>query len=222
MNICVVIPAFNEAETIGPLIKEIKSQCLEVLVIDDGSKDNTADASQKAGARVLINKKNCGKGVSLIKGFKYAVENNFDCVIAMDGDGQHLATDIPAFIQEAKNHEISVLVGNRMPNAKNMPILRFFTNQFMSWLISLLCKQQIPDSQCGFRLVKRAVLEKVKLNTANFEIESELLIKASRQGFKIAAVPITTVYRNEKSKINPFIDTFRFIKFIFKTWISRN
>ncbi|MDD5568753.1 MAG: hypothetical protein PHY88_06065, partial [Candidatus Omnitrophica bacterium] len=84
------------------------------------------------------------------------------------------------------------------------------------WIISILSKQDIPDTQCGFRLIKRSVLEKVELKTSKFETETEILIKASRLGFKIDSVPIKTVYRGEKSQINPIVDTFRFIKFIIK------
>jgi hypothetical protein len=87
----------------------------------------------------------------------------------------------------------------------------------MSWLISRLCQQDIPDTQCGFRLIKRPVLEKIELETSKYEIETEILIKAAQAGFKIESVPITTVYRGEKSQINPLTDTLRFFKFLIRT-----
>jgi hypothetical protein len=99
---------------------------------------------------------------------------------------------------------------------RNMPVVRVLTNKIMSWFISGLCKQKIPDTQCGFRLIKKEVLERLRLTTSKFEIESEILIKASRLGFKIESLPIKSVYIGEKSHINPFIDTIKFIKFIFK------
>jgi len=95
-----------------------------------------------------------------------------------------------------------------------MPTLRIITNKFMSWVISLISKQKIPDTQCGFRLIKAEVLKRVELKTSKFETESEILIKASRMGFKIKSLSIKSVYGKEKSQINPFIDTFRFIKLI--------
>ena len=214
MKICVIIPTFNEAKEIERLIKEIKEKNLIALVIDDGSADSTAQIASLAGAVVLKNPVNQGKGFCLRKGFKYALDNDFDAVITMDGDGQHLPEDLPNFIALAANSKADILAGNRMTQTRNMPLVRVLTNRFMSWVISILSKQNIPDTQCGFRLIKINVLEKVELKTLKFETETEILIKASRLGFKIESVPIKTVYRGEKSQINPFVDTLRFLKFI--------
>ena len=145
------------------------------------------------------------------------MENNFDAVITMDADGQHLAQDLPIFIKAAEDFNTHIVIGNRMLNAEGMPFLRVITNQFMSWLISAISKQEIPDTQCGFRLIKCEVLRKIELKTSKFETESEILIKASRMGFKIKSIPIKSVYGKEKSQINPFIDTLRFIKLIFRS-----
>lgn len=216
MKLCVVIPTYNESLTIADLIRQLKKQDLDVLVIDDGSTDNTAGIAERNGATILSNAKNEGKGASLVKGFNYALAHNFDAVITMDGDGQHSAWDIPYFIRLAEYSDSQVFIGNRMAKVKNMPALRFLTNKFMSWLISGIIKQNIADTQCGFRLIKKDVLEKITLKTNKFEIESELLIQAGRLGFKIESVPINTIYRGEKSRINPFTDTLRFIKFIIK------
>ncbi len=216
MKTCVVIPTYNEAKIIGKLIRQIRSQDLSVIVIDDGSQDNTRQIAQDSGATVLRNEINAGKGVSLVKGFHYALNNDFDAVITMDGDGQHEVSDLPYFMRLAKYSNSGILIGNRMSKPKSMPYLRLMTNKFMSWLISKIAKQEIPDTQCGFRLIKKGVLQKLELRTRKYEIESEVLIKASRLGFKIESIPIKTIYRGEKSQINPFIDTLRFIKFIIK------
>ncbi|MGA2774805.1 MAG: glycosyltransferase family 2 protein [Candidatus Omnitrophota bacterium] len=216
MKACVVIPAYNEEKTISALIDKIRKQGLDVVIIDDGSTDNTAKIAQDKGAVLIHNEKNQGKGAALIKGFNYVLDKGFDAVICMDGDGQHLPEDIPSFIQAAENSSSGLFVGNRMTNLKGMPFVRMLTNRFMSWLISLVAKQKIYDTQCGFRLIKSDVLKKVSLKASKFEIESELLIQASRFGFKIESLPIKTVYAGEKSQINPFLDTLRFINFIFK------
>ena len=164
----------------------------------------------------MLNLNNQGKGASLVKGFKYALDNNFDAVITMDADGQHLAQDLPSFIEQASDPDIHIVLGNRMLNVEKMPYLRVITNKFMSWLISIISKQVIPDTQCGFRLIKKEVLKKIELSTSKYETESELLIQASRLGFKIKSIPIRSIYGREKSQINPFIDTLRFIRLIFK------
>ncbi|MCG8429983.1 MAG: glycosyltransferase family 2 protein [Candidatus Omnitrophica bacterium] len=214
MKVCVVIPAYNEAKKIGLLIRQIKEQGLEVVLVDDGSKDNTSRVAAGAGAVVVGSEVNRGKGASLVKGFEAALGRGCDAVIAMDGDGQHLPQDIRNFIEHAENFEGDLLVGNRMHAPHRMPLLRLVTNKCMSLLISLLSRQHIPDTQCGFRLIKRAVLENLNLVTTNYEIESEMLIKAARLRYKIRSIPVSSVYRGEKSYINPWVDTVRFFKYL--------
>ena len=214
MRTCVIIPTYNEAKEIAGLINRITRLGLQVIIIDDGSLDDTASIAASGGAKVLRNDLNAGKGASLIKGYNYAIDQGFDAVISMDGDGQHSCDDIGAFIQKAETSEAAIIAGNRMAMTKGMPILRILTNRFISWLISLITKQYIPDTQCGFRLIKKEALEKMGLTTSKYETESEILIKAARLGFKIESVPIKTIYSGQKSRINPVIDTLRFFRFI--------
>ena len=216
MKICVIIPTYNESKDIGGLIKKIQQLGLDVLVVDDGSSDKTFEIAQTNAVAVLKNEVNQGKGASLIRGFEYALQKGYEAVITMDGDGQHLTEDIPYFMRVAEHSDSAVFVGNRMNQTKDMPLIRILTNKFMSWLISGIIKQRIPDTQCGFRLIKRGVMGKWNLKTDRYEIESEILIQAFRLGYKIESVPIRTVYRREKSQINPFGDTLRFIRYIIK------
>lgn len=216
MRICVLIPTYNEAKTIASLVRQIRSQHLDTLVIDDGSTDNTYQIARDSGAIVFKNERNQGKGLSLIKGFDYILKNNFDAVITMDGDGQHLPDEIPKFINCALSSDSGIIIGNRMLTRRNMPFVRVLTNKVMSWFISKVSKQKMPDTQCGFRLIKKEVLKKLHLNTSKYETESEILIKASKLGFKIESLPIESVYVGEKSHIHPIIDTLRFFRFIFK------
>jgi len=219
---CVIIPTYNEAKEIARLVKEIRRQNLDVIVVDDGSSDNTYQIAKDSGAVALRNQNNEGKGASLIKGFNYALTYDYDAVITMDGDGQHLPEDIPFFLRLAEYSNSGIFIGNRMQRTKTMPRVRIITNRFMSWLISCIAKQKIPDTQCGFRLIKKDVLIKMNLVTRKYETESEILIKGARLGFKIESVPIRAVYMNEKSQINPFIDTLRFFSFIIKDlWTTR-
>ncbi len=221
MNICVVIPSHNESCTISGLIKDIAAHQLPVIVVDDGSTDSTVECARSAGALTLSNERNMGKGASLVKGFDFAVEKGYDAVLTMDGDGQHLPSDIPFFLdaaqkQSAASKTFGIIIGNRMTKVGNMPFARVLTNRFMSWLISRICRQNIPDSQCGFRLINSAILRAVKLHTRKFEAESEILIKTARLGYTISSVPIKTIYEKEASHINPFVDTLRFIRFLVK------
>lgn len=216
MNVPIIIPTYNESVEICNIIKQIRQSGMKVIVVDDGSTDSTAHISQDCGAVVLRNSKNEGKGFSLIRGLRYALEGNCDAVMTMDGDGQHLPSDIPYFIQKAKSCNAGIIIGNRMYTTRTMPFIRILTNKFMSWFISRLVKQAIPDTQCGFRLIKRELIQKIKFTTQRFETESEILFQASRLGYKIESIPIKTIYRKGRSQINPLFDTLRFINFIWR------
>jgi glycosyltransferase involved in cell wall biosynthesis len=221
MRVCILIPAHNEAKAIGRLVEKLRTIALDVVVVDDGSADNTGTIAAAKGAHVIRIAQCGGKGNALQKGFAYVTAQGYDALIMMDGDGQHAVEDVPKFIERFKESDASVINGDRMGNRKDMPVVRVLTNQFMSWMISIVCRQRITDTQCGFRLVSCAVLRNIKLMSTNFEIESEILIKASRQGFKIESVPVQTIYEDEKSKIHPVKDTIRFLKYIVRELTSR-
>jgi len=220
MNICIIIPVHNEAKHIGPVIEILRSKKHDVIVIDDGSTDQTSVIAEEKGAAVIHHQQRCGKGYSLRKGFEYALKRKYEGVITMDGDGQHDVEDIDQFVQAAQKHQTSIVVGNRMDNSSVMPFVRLCTNRFMSWLISLACSQSIKDTQCGFRYISRNVLEKLNLTCQGFEIETEILMQASKKGFKIHSIPVKTIYCDEKSKINPFMDTIRFFSYFTKEIFS--
>jgi glycosyltransferase involved in cell wall biosynthesis len=215
MKIWIIVPAYNEAQSLECLLRKLKEKNLPIIVIDDGSKDNTFEIAKGSANVVIRNKKNLGKGTSLKEAISYLLKKEeFDYVITMDADGQHAPYDIDRFLKEAENGEYFV-VGNRMNNPEDMPKIRVVTNKLMSFLISQIIGQKIPDTQCGYRLIKREVLEAIVIKTTKFEIESEILIRAAKKGFPIKSIPIKSIYsRKRKSKISPFVDTIRFIKFI--------
>ena len=217
MKIGILIPAYNESEQIEELVREIKSKGFLPTVIDDGSVDGTGDKAEAGGAKVVHHEHNMGKGASLRTGFRYMLDEGYDAALIMDGDAQHSPADIHKFIKLAEEtEENTLLIGNRMIDTKNMPLDRKLTNMFMSLLTSLICGQKIPDTQCGFRLLKKEALKNIKIECSRFEVESEILIKASRIGTKVLSVPIDTLYKREESQINPFWDTWRFIIFLIK------
>jgi len=222
MKICVMIPAYNEKKNIGEIVGSLKSLGHDVLVIDDGSQDNTGDIAEKSGAVLIRHKRNYGKGASLKQGFNYFLKNTeSDAVIIMDGDGQHRVEDISQFIKKAQRDNDDIIVGNRMGYTKNMPFLRKATNIFTSSVLSFICKQSIPDSQCGFRLIRRRVIQKIRLFSSRYDTESEMLINASRKGFKVSSVPIRTIYKGERSDIHPVKDSIRFFALIFRVFFGK-
>lgn len=223
MKICILIPAHNESETIGSLVGAVKERGLDVVVIDDGSGDNSGEIAKEKGAHVIRHEQKQGKGASLSEGFKYILKQNYTGVITMDGDGQHDPDDLDFFFKAASESNAGVIVGNRMHNAKKMPLVRYLTNRFMSFIISFVCHQSIKDTQCGYRYIRSDVLRSIKLNCNDFEIETEILIKAAKKNYIITSVPVQTIYRSEKSSINPIKDTIRFFKYFFsELWTSKN
>jgi len=216
MKNCILIPSYNEARTIGAITKELKSRGLTVYVVDDGSTDNTAGIAKGQGAVVIAHDKNKGKGASLIEGFGRILKEDFDAVLIMDGDGQHTTGDVDSFFKKMAETGADIVIGNRMLDTASMPAGRLITNRIMSRIISKMCQKNIPDTQCGFKLIKRNVLESIKFEFPNFEIESEIILKAARSGFKIESIPVKTVYRDETSKIKPIFDTIRFFSFLIK------
>ncbi|MEO0226271.1 MAG: glycosyltransferase family 2 protein [candidate division WOR-3 bacterium] len=212
-RIGVIIPAYQAEKEIAAVITslyEIGFTKENIIVVDDGSTDRTYDVAKGLGATVLQHKRNLGKGAALNTGFEYAITVGFDGVITIDADKQHLSYEIYNFLKSFKTDGPDLLLGNRLVNTRGMPFIRLITNRITSLVVSLLIGQQIPDSQCGFRLLRTSMLKKVKPKTTHYEAESELIICAGRLGFSIESVPITTIYTGGKSYINPIIDTIRF------------
>ncbi|HZE58677.1 MAG TPA: glycosyltransferase family 2 protein, partial [Chthoniobacterales bacterium] len=133
-------------------------------------------------------------------------------VVILDGDGQHLPEEIDLFLATASTSGAKVLVGTRMNDVRDMPFVRRVVNRYMSRKISRVCGQEIPDTQCGFRMVHRDIIPDLLGGTERFDYETEMLILASRAGCRIASVPISTVYSDEVSSIHPVRDTLRFFK----------
>jgi glycosyltransferase involved in cell wall biosynthesis len=207
-----VIPAYLEEKHIGDVVRRTLRQLVNVVVVDDGSSDATADAARKAGADVIVHEQNRGKGESIKTGFRYWLEHGSAYVVILDGDGQHLPEEIERFLAAASSGIGELLIGTRMNDVGEMPLVRRMVNRHMSRKISRACGQDIPDTQCGFRMVHRSIIPDLLGGTERFDYETEMLILASRAGCRIASVPISTVYSDEVSSIHPVRDTIRFFK----------
>lgn len=219
MKYGVLIPCYNEASAIAKVVDGALTYTSEVLVIDDGSTDNTKECAEGAGALVIRHLKNQGKGSAINTGFKH-VKNKTDwnVIIIMDGDGQHNPKEIPSFIEANEETDAKIIVGDRMTDitpVKEMPLVRWLTNKFTSYVVSKIAGQKIPDSQCGYRSIKVEVLKDLELSTSRFDTESEMLIQSSQRGYKISSIPISVIYKGEISHIRPIKDSIRFFKLIY-------
>jgi len=210
-KICALIPAFNEADVIASVIKEVKEHIATVFVVDDGSNDGTADVAEKAGAICLRRERNQGKGAALRQGIAYLVERDFSHVLLIDGDGQHRPADIPSLIRVANETGVDMVIGARPFDRLRMPRERFFSNSLGSKIASILVGREIKDSQSGFRLIRIDRLRDLRLRAKKYEIEMEILIKMSLAGRSITHAPVCMVYENDKarSKMRPVRDTIR-------------
>ncbi|PYK07011.1 MAG: glycosyltransferase family 2 protein [Verrucomicrobia bacterium] len=208
-----IIPAYREEKHIGDVVRRTRKQLDHVLVVDDGSSDRTAQCAREAGAEVIVQNRNRGKGEAIKTGLRHRLDRQFMHVIILDGDGQHLPEEIERFMSAAALAEDrSLFLGNRMNNLAAMPFVRRVVNRYMSNRISRTCGQDIPDTQCGFRMLDRQLIPELLVGARRFDYETEMLIIASRKGYRIESVPITTIYSDEVSSIHPVRDTLRFFK----------
>ena len=207
----VVIPAYNEGKFIEKTVSEIKKLYdIKVIVVDDGSKDETYEKALSCADIVLKHETNKGKGKTLLDGVVKAKDVS-EYAILMDGDYQHLPSDIENFLN-CSYKKYDIIVGRRDMTVKNMPLLRYLTNRVTTLVVSLLAGEKVYDSQSGFRMVKIDSFIKIPIRTFRFQMESEMLIKAGMMGQRIGHVSVKTVYGDEVSKISPVRDTIRFIK----------
>lgn len=213
-RVLAVIPAYNEAERIGDVITRTM-QHLPVLVVDDGSKDETAGVARLIGAEVIGQTHNLGKGAALITGFKYAVENQYDAVLTLDADGQHDPVEIPLFL-EAFAQGADLVIGQR--DFKKMPFPRNYSNAVGTWLFSRALGEYCPDNQSGYRLHSRRMVEaSLTSEESNFEFEVEIIVRCVSLGYKLAWVPIKTIYAGERSHIKPLRHARHFMRIVRET-----
>ncbi len=207
-----VIPCLNEAATLQWLVPAVQEHVAQVCVVDDGSSDGTAAAAEQGGAHVIRHPSPRGKGTALRAGWQWARAQGLTWVLTMDGDGQHLPSDIPNFFRSADRSGVALVVGNRMQAPAPMPLVRRVVNRWMSRRLSRLVQHELPDSQCGFRLVNLAALSELAIDTHHFEIESEVLVAFVRAGHAVEFVPVSVIYHHEQSKIRPLRDSWRWLR----------
>ena len=207
-----VIPCLNEGRTIAGLVSEVRRQGLRVIVVDDGSADETAKQATTAGAQVIVKARNQGKGAALKSGLAAARSQGFEWGLTLDGDGQHRPEDIPAFFECAARTGALLVIGNRMGQPRALPWVRRVVNRWMSRRISRRAGIVLPDTQCGLRLVNLEAWAALPLRTERFETESETLLAFLGAGHQVEFVPIQVIGRGPHSHIRPVLDTWRWLR----------
>jgi glycosyltransferase involved in cell wall biosynthesis len=201
-----VIPCCNEEAAIGSVVLKTKRFVTHVLVVDDGSSDETRNVAKEAGATVISHKKNRGKGAAIRTGFQYALDNNFDYVVTIDGDGQHNPLEIPKLLDNVINNGHDISIGYRVGSDTEMPIWRRVGKRVLDYTTSMGTGGVVTDSQCGFRAFNKKAVKAItpKLRGEAFSVESEQLIKAHESGLKVANTSVTCKYKDlQTSTKNP-------------------
>lgn len=211
-----VIPAFNESRHIQAVVQATLCH-LPVIVVDDGSKDATAELAAKAGAEVMIQRPNQGKGAALKRGFERALQKGSDAVVMLDADGQHDPEEIPKFLQCYRETKADLIIGER--DYSQMPTLRRLTNTFGRWSFSAALGRYIVDNQSGYRMLSRRMMEKtLEARESRFEFEVEMIVMCVKAGYSLSGVPIRTIYADEKSHIQPFRHTVKWFDLLGRTF----
>jgi glycosyltransferase involved in cell wall biosynthesis len=208
--IVAVIPAYEEAPRVAAVVAGAKAH-LPVLVVDDGSTDETAAVAEAAGATVLRQRPNAGKGAALRAGFRWALDHGFDAVLTLDADGQHDPAEIPAFLAALGRTGADLVVGRR--DFSRMPPIRQLSNRLGGLAFSWAVGRQIPDNQSGYRLVSRRLMEAMLASAeSGFEFEVEMIARCIALGLPMTDVPIRTIYGGEPSHIRPWRHFTEFVR----------
>jgi glycosyltransferase involved in cell wall biosynthesis len=210
-----LIPAYNEADRIGPVIDGARTH-LPVLVVDDGSVDDTAARAEAHNVAVLRQQPNQGKGTALRAGFTRSLAEGYDAVLTLDADGQHDPAEIPKFLRAYQQHNPDLIIGAR--DFSQIPLIRRSANTIGRWSFSWALGEPVRDNQSGYRLLSRRMMEAV-LNSQEqgFEFEVDMIVECVQHSYQLEWVPIRTIYAGEKSHINPLEHSVNWIRIVWQT-----
>ncbi len=197
-----LLPAYNEAAHLEKVLENVRKQISDILVVDDGSKDATAEIARKSGVELLSRGYNCGKGQSLRDGYAWALERGYQAVIMLDSDGQHDPACIPDFLEKYRETRPHLIIGAR--DYREIPLRRRIPNIIGKTLFSIAVGQSIPDNQSGYRMLDRTLMERMLTSTeTGYQFEVEMIAVCVSENWPIEWVRIPTIYADEKSKQNP-------------------
>jgi len=210
-GVCAIIPTYNNAGTLADVVKRTLVYCPDVIVVDDGSTDDTARVLVGFGDRITVctHKSNRGKGQALLTGFRQAAKAGMAAVVTLDSDGQHDPGDIPLLVARHMESPSAIIVGSRDIQARNMPGKNTFANRFSNFWFRLQTGVALPDTQTGFRLYPLKAIYGGRFLTSRYEAELELLVLASWHGVEILPCPVQVYYPPEGERVThfrPFMD----------------
>jgi len=198
MKTIVIIPAFNESKYISSILCSVINFVDNIVLIDDGSTDKTAEIAKQVSDKICVlrHRINLGKGAALKTGCLAALKLEADIIITMDADGQHKPEDIPRFTKEIQENDVDIVFGSRKIG-EGMPYMMRVGNKFLSVIVNLLFRVYISDTQSGFRAFKANVFDKIKWNSHNYSVETEMIVNAGKNKLKYSEIIIDTIYHDK-------------------------
>lgn len=215
---CVIIPVFNNQRSIGSVIEQVLAYVKDVIVVNDGSTDQTgavietARLSHPNRVTVVSYRKNRGKGHAITQGFRAALQKGYRYAVTLDADGQHYAHNLPFFEQTVRQNPGTLIVGSRNLNALNMPQKNTFANRFSNFWFALQTFKRLPDTQTGYRLYPLEHLGGIHLFSSRYEAELELLVRAAWRGIDIKSIPVDVYYPAANQRVTHFRPGIDFIR----------
>lgn len=210
LKVCILIPTYNNAKTLKNLLNELKVFNAYIIVVNDGSTDDTENLLLNFnGIHSVSYSPNKGKGYALRQGFRVAVEMGFEYAISIDSDGQHFASDIPAFLSSIENNPGSLIIGARNMDQQSVPAKSSFGHRFSNFWYRVETGIELPDTQSGFRLYPVARLRSMTFITRRFEFEIEVIVRSAWKGIPVISVPVSVYYAPPEERVShfrPFVD----------------
>lgn len=215
VRVLAVIPAYNEENQVGKVVRQVRAHHLPVLVVDDGSTDNTAVRAEAAGAYIVHLAGNQGKGTALATGFRWALAHGYDALLTLDADGQHDPAEIPLFLQAYADNNHDLLIGAR--NFDDMPWTRYTMNMLGRWTFTWVMGEPMLDNQSGYRLISdRLAAASLESEENGYEFEVDMIVICLQKGYTLGWVPIQTIYNGERSHINHVQHVYNYLRLLWR------
>jgi glycosyltransferase involved in cell wall biosynthesis len=222
-RLAALIPAYQAAATVGDVVRGTRAVLADVIVVDDGSTDDTGDVARAAGAIVLRQTPNAGKGAALLRGFRHLASDGFTHAVTLDADGQHYPDEIPVLLAALAANPSALVVGVRRKEGHAIKAIARFGNVVADRLMKIIAGQPLPDTQSGFRIYPLGATLALGATGARYDFETEVLLRAARRGLRLVGVPVRVFYppiAERVSHYRPSVDTLRIIRTVVRVLVT--
>jgi glycosyltransferase involved in cell wall biosynthesis len=223
-DVAAIIPAYEAGRTIGAVVADVRGHCARVVVVDDGSHDDTAARAASAGAEVLRHGANAGKGAAIVTGMQALSRDGVARALTLDADGQHLGSEVPALLAASDGAPRAIVVGVRRKEGHPIRFINRVGNWFADRVLRLVAGRPLPDTQSGFRIYPVAATLALGVESTRYDFETEVLLRAARRGVDLVGVPVAVYYPPVAERVShyrPAKDTLRIIRTVLRVVLRR-